>query len=272
MSEIDLEKPEKIFASADNAKDYTFYLVADKPQFTREAFAKNPNVASGNDLFFKSPVIADKEGKSLVDLAPEAKTIKSKLKEEKTRAIAVVVANSLHEPGKRDAAMKHVTLKKNASDVELKALVGSVSAQNWIAYHHAIMFVSMKPRGAVREVIIDVNPKTQPIPIITGIWKAAPGQTACTQMILGGIGDQHPPNPKCTFPQNIHPQWGSLWGAQASKGFVKMSVEPETDYVIGVYPRMTGSWTLTVHGTGALAYVKQNVTLQMNGAHPHAGD
>lgn len=272
MPEIDLEKPEKILASADNAKDYTFYLVADKPHFTREAFAANPNVASGNDLFFKSPVIPDKDGKSFVDLAPQAKSIKDKLKDERTPAIAVVVANSMHEPGKRDAALKAFTLKKNAADIELKELVVSVSSQNWIAYHHAIMFVGMKAKGAVRDVVIDVNPKTQPIPIICGIWTSEPGKTGISRLILGGVGDQHGPNAKCTFPQNMHSQWATLWGAQASRGFVEMALEAETDYVIGIYPRMTGSWTLTVSGKGAFSYIKKNVTLKMNGAHPAPGD
>ena len=43
MPEIDLENPGKLVASADNAKDYVFYIVKAKSQYTPKAFQANPN-------------------------------------------------------------------------------------------------------------------------------------------------------------------------------------------------------------------------------------
>src|SRR3954454_11422999 len=115
--EIDLEKaaPGFMFTKADNAKEYTFYLVADKPQFTPVAFEANPNLAQGDDLIFKSPMVEDINGKAQLDLADHAKTIKDKLKDAATPARAVVIAKArpyTENPNATAAQVQAVTLKK----------------------------------------------------------------------------------------------------------------------------------------------------------------
>src|SRR5687767_5139945 len=113
-SDIDLAFPEpsQMFAAAENGQDYTFYLVAEKPEYTKRAFEWNPNVAKGDDIFYKSPLQPDKSGRALIDLEPEGKKIENKLKEQNTPARAVVVATSRpknRDPRKKQAQVQRVT-------------------------------------------------------------------------------------------------------------------------------------------------------------------
>lgn len=119
MPEINLDHPGTLSASADNAKDYTFYIVVDKPQYTQQSFEQNyPNCASPADLIFKSDVLPDHMtpdgGGATVDLTPKAEEIRSKLKDPETRAKVAVVATSLpgnQDPQKRMALVTNYTIK-----------------------------------------------------------------------------------------------------------------------------------------------------------------
>src|SRR5882672_8741179 len=139
--EVDLENPEKMFGSAENAKDYTFYLVLPKPDYTPAAFEANPNCVAAADLLFKSALVEDKDGNSFVDLAPKAKEIKDKLKDERTPVKAVLLGTEKSALGRKKAIVEPWTLKKNVAAVELKGIVTSVAPDKWVTYHHPIWFV-----------------------------------------------------------------------------------------------------------------------------------
>jgi hypothetical protein len=282
--EIDLEKPAPgfMFTKADNAKEYTFYLVADKPNFTPAAFEANPNLAQGDDLIFKSPMVEDVNGKAQLNLADHASTIKGKLKTAKTPARAVVVAKArpyCENPNATAAQVQNVTLSKKAESIELKPIVGSVSAADWFTYHHSMFFVEMKVNN-VKQVQFEVDPKVAwfetPI-LVTGVWaNDAAGSTNCKKMLMGSVGQGHAPNPKCKCPNGQHDgPWYDLWATQFNQGFrpitVTMIPEQET-YIFGLYPRHEGQFVLTVKGVGDQASLVQKVNLSMTGKHPNPGD
>ena len=53
MADIDLEKPGKLLGSGLNAKDYTFIIMKDQPQYTAQALAANPGCVTAADLLLK---------------------------------------------------------------------------------------------------------------------------------------------------------------------------------------------------------------------------
>lgn len=283
-SEIDLEKdaPGCMFTRADNAKDYTFYLVTDKETFTPQAFEANPNVATGDDLIFKSPLSQDINGKAFLDLAPHAKGIKGKLKQAKTpaRAFVVATANAACEnPQQRAAKMSPVTLSKKDESIELKALVGSVGPADWFAYHHSMLFVEMTVKN-VPQITFEVDPKVAwfetPI-LVTGIWaNDAAGSFGVKKMMMGSVGQNCNRNPKCKAPAGLHDgPWYDLWATQFNNGFKPITVTliPGQDtYVFGLYPRHEGQFVLTVHGTQVQASLTAKASLSMTGKHPNPGD
>ena len=101
MAEIDLENPGKLTASADNAKDYTFYIVKSKPHYNPQAFQANPNCVAGQDLFYRSDVLPDKDGNVMADLAPKANDLKHKMKDAGDIKVKVVVL-ATSKPGNED--------------------------------------------------------------------------------------------------------------------------------------------------------------------------
>lgn len=277
MIEIDLEKPDKLLASAENAKDYTFLLVLPKPAYTKEALEQNPNCVAAADLLFKSPAVPDENGKASFDLAAKAKEIKDKLTEAKTEARAVLLGTEKSALARRKVVIEPVILKKDANSIKLKGLVAQVAAQNWVAYHHPILFVEMVVKGEIREVIYDVTPKTgwneggQGYVPMVAVWEQdQPGSHGIRKMILGSAGDPHAPTPKCTLPQSFHrgSWWDHCWKAYHQFALSK-GVE---NYVIGVYPRGPGNIVLTVKGAPPYDSKKDQITLSMNGPHPSPGD
>jgi hypothetical protein len=121
VPEIDLEKPGKITASAENAKDYTFLLVLDKASYTPQAFEKDLNTAPESDVLFKQ-VVPDQGGHATADLAPKAKEIKDKLKEIATAAKLIVVATAKpdnQDPQKKMAVGETYTVKKPKPELKL---------------------------------------------------------------------------------------------------------------------------------------------------------
>jgi hypothetical protein len=283
MAEIDLDaqEPVKMFAAADNAKDYTFMLVADKNQYSERAFEWNPNVATGADLIFKSPMLPDDGGRALVDLDKYAKDIKDKLKDIATPARAVVLASSKpknQDPRKRQAKAQRVTIKKPAQTIKLKSLKDTVSAADWICHHHAILYVEMTVRG-IPQVTFELDPKVpwgdSPI-MVSGVWEnTAPGDIGIKRKLIGGIGDRCNGNAKCKHNPAAHDDWWPLWSTQINQkhGPVLLTLNPAQEtYVFGLYPRFPGSFVLTVKGTGPFAHIVDKTGVQFTGTHSNPGD
>ena len=117
--EIDLAFPGTLVGSALFAKDYTFLIVTDKAQFTPEAFEKNPSTATGADVLFRSPAVADANGKAIVDLSSKGKEIGAKLKTLRTRVKVVLLGTMKNFPGKRKAVVEPYVLIRGEPAVKL---------------------------------------------------------------------------------------------------------------------------------------------------------
>jgi hypothetical protein len=110
---IDLMALGMLIGSAENAKDYMFYLIMDRPQYTKAALEANPSCVAATDLIFKSPMVPDNNGHATVDLRPHKDAIKAKLKDSKTMAKAAVLASSRdtnEEPQLKMAAFESCTI------------------------------------------------------------------------------------------------------------------------------------------------------------------
>ena len=105
MPEIDLEAPGKIVATCDNAKDYTFYIVHDKPWYTPKQFQANPDCVAGKDLYWRSSAQPDDDGKVELDITSEVDAMKLKMKDDPTRK-AKLVALATSRPGNEDPNAK----------------------------------------------------------------------------------------------------------------------------------------------------------------------
>lgn len=105
MAEIDLENPGKLTASAQNAKDYVFYIVKAKPWYNAKAFMANPNCVAGKDLFWKSEPLPDQDGNAEIDLAPAASQLKHKMLDQ-GKIPVTVVALATSKPGNEDPSLK----------------------------------------------------------------------------------------------------------------------------------------------------------------------
>lgn len=110
---IDIMTIGELAATADNARDYTFYLILDKPHYTAAALEQNPDCVAAADLIFKSPPVPDHSGQGKVDLRPHRDAIKGKLKDSKTKAKAAVLATSREQnedPKKKVAVFEPCTI------------------------------------------------------------------------------------------------------------------------------------------------------------------
>src|SRR5437762_6755930 len=92
MPDLRLEKPGKLVGSAKDAKDYTFFIVVDRPQYSREALEADPGAFSGADLLFKSEPVSDEGGLARFDLSQHANEINRKLRDDKTPVKFAVLA------------------------------------------------------------------------------------------------------------------------------------------------------------------------------------
>ena len=123
MADLDLDNPGKIWASADNANDYTFYVILDKPWYNTKAFEANPNCVAGKDLFFRSPVKPDESGHQKIDLDAVAEELRHKMKDAATaKGKLVCVATSKadnEDPHKRMAVMEPCDLKKEPPKMKI---------------------------------------------------------------------------------------------------------------------------------------------------------
>lgn len=283
MSEIDLDaqEPVQMFAAADNAKEYTFYLVADKNEYSQRAFEWNPNVATGKDVYFKSPLLPDEGGRARVDLDKHAKEIKDKLTEVRTPARAVVLATSKpknRDPRKRQAKAQRVTIKQPKETIKLKNLKGTVTQADWITHHHAILFVEMVARG-MPQVSFELDPKT-PWPdtpaMVCGVWEqTAPGELGIQRMLMGGVGDPHAADKRCPFGPAAHANWWPVWSTQINgkNGPILVNLTPgQEQYVFAIYPRYPGTFILTVKGTGPFAHIVDKTGVAFTGPHSNPGD
>ena len=123
MADLDLDNPGKIWASADNAADYTFYVILDKPWYNIKAFEANPNCVAGKDLFFRSPVQPDESGHSKIDLDAVAEDLRHKMKDAATAKGKLVCVSSSkadnEDPHKRMAVMEPCEMHKEPPKLKI---------------------------------------------------------------------------------------------------------------------------------------------------------
>ncbi|GIW70929.1 MAG: hypothetical protein KatS3mg102_0471 [Planctomycetota bacterium] len=157
--------------------------------------------------------------------------------------------------------------------LKLRGLKTRCTAADWVAYHHPILFAEMEVRGPIREVIVDISPKRQPIAMFACWEPQAPGSWRIKRMVLGSAGDPHGPNPKCLNGPEHHRRswWNSVpnW----TSGKIKVPITKGSEfYTLALYPRYAGTFTIKVQGGGLYADQQDCITLTMEGAHPHPGD
>jgi hypothetical protein len=109
--EIDLKDLGLICASADNAKDYTFYLLYDRPEYTPQSIQQNPGCIKPADTLFMSSPIPDKEGMAEVDLSTQEKAICDKFNGETKGKIACLATSKTgnKDPNKKLAVLENCT-------------------------------------------------------------------------------------------------------------------------------------------------------------------
>ena len=279
-TEIDLENAQSLLASAKDAKDYLFYLIKADPKYTAEAFEENPNCVAAADLYFKSAVILDRNGKGSVPLSPKAKEIKDKLTAEKTNAYGVLLATEKTGVGLPKAVLSDFVLRREMTAIKLKAIRAFAEPSQWASYHHAVCFIEMEVSGELTKVIMDTQPKPYDVaPGITGVWTSTgPGQYEPAKLVLGSLGEAHAPNAACGLGANFHGNF-DFWSRCFSDNHHTLvdlgrAAGPKPDtYVIGLYPRATGRCVLTVTGTGDWEKkVSAQIEFGFNGTHPHPGD
>jgi hypothetical protein len=278
-TDIDLEKddPGKMFGGADNAKDYTFFLFRTDAGITpKDLESKGAGGVPQKSLIFSSPVMPDEKNRALVDIKDHAKKIKGILSEAKTPAIAAVLATARpgnENPNAKVAVFQPVTLHCKPQKLKLNVLKGSAGKEDWVTYHHSILYVELVAKD-IPQITWELNPKTKwfqsPI-MMTGIWEQAqPGTNQIGgKMLVGCVGDKHAANPKCTLsPAHHGSAWWPLWSTQINNQHAPQTLKLSpgvSNYVMGLYPRFAGSYTLTVTGTGPLADQKATVNLSSSG-------
>lgn len=276
MSEIDLEAPGFLFAHAKNCKDYTFLMMLKKPAYTKEALGENPNCVAEADLVFKSAAVADEHGEGKCDLEPQAADIRKKLQDKghggKCDLLVAVCTTSKpdnKDPSKREADVKPFTVKVTSEDLQLTALKAFVQPHEWIGYHTACCYAELKVQGEIDSVVLEVNPKSQPLPMITGVWiPRAPGDVSAKKYVVGGFGDTFGKSGlDGKFPGKG--SWQQLWGQGASNGKATIKLpKGEEVFQIGLYPRQSGKYTLTASAKG----ITRKIEFGFQGNHPRPGD
>ena len=189
-----MENPGKLVASADNAKDYTFYIVASKAWYTTKAFQANPNCAAGADLFLRTEVLPDKNGNIEYDLAPKANDLKHKMKDSgNIRVKLVVLATSKptnEDPAARMAVMEGSELTKIPPTIEISTeedrktfIVGNTFAIKFLVKGIDSVTLRCEPAGAFDFPKTTLS-KTEILEI--GAKKAVKGTIFCTGTSIGG--------------------------------------------------------------------------------------
>jgi len=129
VADIDLEKPGKLLGSGLNAKDYTFLIMKDQPQYTAQAIGANPGCVDASDLLLTSPVIPDAGGNASFDIAASAVNLK-KLMTGPVLAIKVAVVGTSKatnaDPLKRLADVQSFQLLKGTPTLALGAQTTTV--------------------------------------------------------------------------------------------------------------------------------------------------
>ncbi len=194
MAEIDLENPGKLVASADNAKDYVFYIVKAKPWYDEKAFQANPNCVAGSDLFWKSDVLPDKSGQVEIDIAPKANDLKHKMKDEgsiKVKVVALATAKPGDEdPNARLAVIEECELKKIPPTIEISTednkkvfKVGMQLAIKFLVKGIDQVTIKCEPAGAFKFPKTSLS-KTEIMEITAD--KAVKGSVICSGNSIGG--------------------------------------------------------------------------------------
>lgn len=273
-TEINLSDPQHLIATAERAKEYQFLLVRSQPQYTVAGFQANPNLAAGDDLLFKSEVVADLNGQASVPLKPKAKEIGDKLKEPQTKALGVLIGTEKAPLGRKTVVIKDFVLKKGAA-IKLTGIRAFAEPSQWAAYHHSVCYIGMEITGPITKVVIDTEPKPYNVaPGAVGVFiPTAPGGMAAKQYVIGSYGDAHAPNAGCSHPAGMHGNY-NLWSRCFSDGHkTAIDLPPnEKHFTIGLYPRATGKCVLRVYGVDAYASIIDQIEFGFNGNHPHPGD
>ena len=194
MAELDLECPGKLYASADNAKDYVFYIVKAKPWYSPKAFQANPNCAAGADLFLRTEVLPDKDGNISYDLAPKANELKHKMKDAgEIKVNVVVLATSRpgnEDPNARLAVMEAGALTKIPPTIEISTekdaklfIVGNKFAIKFLVKGIDSVTLRCEPPGAFDFPKTSLT-KTEILEITAS--KAVKGTIFCTGTSIGG--------------------------------------------------------------------------------------
>ncbi len=92
-TQVDLQDLGIVCATADYAKDYTFYLLVDRAHYTPEALEKNPACIAPADLLFQSSPIPDKDGMAECDLSAHSRAITDKYNGDTKGKLAVIATS-----------------------------------------------------------------------------------------------------------------------------------------------------------------------------------
>lgn len=275
-TEINLAEPQHLIATAENAKEYQFLLVRQKPQYTKAGFEQNPNLAAGDDLLFKSDLVADQNGQASVPLKPKVKEIEDKLKDAgpETLVTGVLIGTEKGVLQRKTVTTKDFVIKKGAS-IKLKPIRAFAEPSQWAAYHHAVCFIGLEVTESIRQVVIDTEPKPYNVaPGCTGVFvPTAPGAMTAKSWVIGSLGDNHAPNGMCSQPASMHGNY-NMWSRCFSDNHTtKIDLPPkETNFVVALYPRASGKCVLRVYGVGPYAQIIDQAEFGFNGNHPHPGD
>jgi hypothetical protein len=158
MPEIRLEKPGKLVGSAKNAKDYTFFIVLDKPQFSREALEASSASFSGPDLLFKSEPVPDEDGMARLNLGDHVNEINRRLKDDTTPVrFAVLAKGKGAGSALAAAAVEAGSLVMMKPTVEVKTVTGATKLEFGSPLAVAVEFrnadsvkLTVEPDGALR--------------------------------------------------------------------------------------------------------------------------
>jgi DNA-binding beta-propeller fold protein YncE len=194
VTEIDLESAGELVASADHAKDYTFLIIADKPEYTAERFEKAPDggVAAADVLVRSKALPPDDFGEANFDLAPHVADLWEKLTKASTPARMVVVASAApdtEDPSARIAVVQPCKLVKSLGDI-LVADAGNGKLWRFDPKNGRVTALASMPAGAFAAALDKAGRVLALVEAggASAIWLADPDGGAHRKLVAGGIG------------------------------------------------------------------------------------
>lgn len=281
---LDPDKPGKLRSSADNEKEYFFYLVMPRNEYSEAEIAKNPAVIRAGDILLKggpirpegpdAEVVFDmkKDGRKEQLQKELGKRRKKGINVQSLKAVVVATASEECKGGpERLAKVVEIKLTGPKDSLTLHGIKTKVRPDEWIWYHHALFFVQLVVTGDVKQVeFVSANGKYL-VPVV-GIWESPKvGQLDVKKMLHGNVGDDPPANKRALarFPKKFHRNALKTWFWKM-KG--KLSVEKGKVYTFALYPRFTTSVKFEVRGTGQFKNLQGAAQLTFEGKHPSPGD